>query len=452
MSPVQHAATQMLSAANGPVLTLQQCKLVQVEGPGAGRTLELKERSFVAGKDPSCSFALEDPTASRRHFEIERQVNGYVVRDLGSTNGTFLNDTRVKEAYLYPGHLIRAGSYEFQFLLANEAVRIEPQESAAYGELVGRSVQMRQIFALLTKVAATDATILLTGETGTGKGAMSRSIHQSSNRASRPFVVFNCGVVTGSLMESELFGHVKGAFTGAESLRRGALEAAGDGTLFIDELDDLPRELQPKLLQAIEERTFQRLGSTETTAMRARIVAGSKQDLWGMVARNEFREDLYFRLSVVTVRIPPLRERLEDLDLLVDAMSGAGMWKSLDAGGRRLLQTQTWPGNVRELRNVLEKKKLLGLDRIDESLLHAPLVATEEIPVPAAMEGESHWLKGLDMTQPFKSAKEELTNAFEREYLRLLLTRSQRNIAQAAREADLDRKHLYTLLKKHGLE
>jgi DNA-binding NtrC family response regulator len=282
------------------------------------------------------------------------------------------------------------------------------------------------------------------GETGCGKGAAAKTIHKLSPRAQGPLIVFDCASVSDSLIESELFGHEKGAFTGAVSQRVGCLERANGGTLFLDEIDDLPLDLQPKLLRALEDREFRRLGSSaQPIKFDTRVVAASKKDLWAEAQVGRFREDLYFRLSVFTVSLPALRDRKEDLPLLVDACAGSALWERLPEARREQFTAHTWPGNVRELRNAVERlKHMADIPELSaETLLR-------EYSGPATPQDES---LPVNYAGPFKESKEDLIRAFEREYLTRLLSKSKGNIAKAARDAGLDRKHLYSLLHKYEL-
>jgi DNA-binding NtrC family response regulator len=323
-------------------------------------------------------------------------------------------------------------------------VQIDPTVEDRLGDLVGRSLPMRQIFALLQRISPTDSTLLLVGETGSGKGAAAKAIHRLSPRTGGPLVVFDCAAVSDSLIESELFGHEKGAFTGAVGQRIGCLERAHGGTLFLDEIDDLALDLQPKLLRAIEDREFHRLGSSTPISFDARIIVASKKDLWAETQAGRFREDLYFRLSVFTVCLPSLRERREDIPLLVDAFANDGLWTRLPEKVREQFMGHTWPGNVRELRNAIERARhmadipeLAGEGLLREFTREQPATVGDSLPV--------------EFTGPFKACKDELIRAYEREYLTRLLGRAKGNIARAAREAELDRKHLYSLLHKYGL-
>ncbi len=425
-------------------LAAQQFHLVLLDTERAGTVYPLSGEELRIGKAPDNDVVIDHPTVSRNHLIIRRQGDRFLVQDLGSTNGTFLDGAQVREAYLRPGVLLEVGDVRLRFSPQVAPVQIDPSTEDRLGDLVGRSVPMRQIFALLQRIATTDSTILLVGETGAGKGAAAKAIHKLSRRAPGPLVVFDCASVSDSLIESELFGHEKGAFTGAVSQRIGCLERANGGTLFLDEIDDLALDLQPKLLRAIEDREFRRLGASSAISFDARIVVASKKDLWAETQAGRFREDLYFRLSVFTVSLPSLRDRKEDIPLLVDAFAGEGLWSRLPEKVREQFMGHTWPGNVRELRNAMERARhmadipeLAGDGLLREFTREAPPVTGDALPV--------------EFTGPFKSCKDELVRAFEREYLTRLLGRTKGNIARAAREAELDRKHLYSLLHKYGL-
>jgi DNA-binding NtrC family response regulator len=436
------APTRVLSGDDPLRLAIQGLRLVVMRGPEPGRVFELKAGETHIGKGPDNDVVIPDATVSRAHCVIARDGDQWVLRDLGSTNGTFLDEARIKEGFLRPGARIRAGEVLLRFQPVSELVEVEPSARDRLGSLVGRSAPMREIFALMERIAPTDATVLLTGETGTGKGAAARVIHDLSLRRERPFVVFDCGAVSRSLVESELFGHERGSFTGATHQRRGALEAATGGTIFLDELDDLPMDLQPKLLRALEDREIQRVGSSSTLKLDVRIVAATKKDLREEVGGGRFREDLYFRLSVVIIPLPPLRERLLDVGPLIDNFLGQpGTWDRLSFKVRERLGAHTWPGNVRELRNVIERASYTGgLEALDPSAF----------PTAAARDEGSRLQ--ADYAKQFKDAKNELIDRFEREYLRRLLERTGGNMAKAAREAGIDRKYIYLLMKKLGME
>jgi DNA-binding NtrC family response regulator len=300
-------------------------------------------------------------------------------------------------------------------------------------KLRGGSPAMRALRAALLRAAQADAPVLLCGETGTGKGAAARALHDASPRARSPFVVFDCAAVSPELVESELFGHERGAFTGATAQRRGCLERAGQGTLLLDELGDLPLPLQPRLLRALEDRTFTRVGGHARLPFRARVVAASQQDAWAAVQAGRLRADLYFRLAALALALPPLRDRLEDLPDLVDAFAGRALWARLPGDVTAAWRAHPWPGNVRELRNSVQRLDILP---------GAPALA------PAGTLPE---VLPVSYGAPWKAAREALLGRFEREYLRRLLDAAAGNLSRAARTAGLDRSHLYVLLKKHGL-
>ena len=340
-------------------------RAVVLSGSARG-TSKLIGSGLTVGKSKESDLVLDDPLVSRTHCEIVRTKEGLLVRDLGSTNGTRVDGVRIKEALARSGAIIGVGSVEVALrpnALAHDAL---PSRHERFGDAVGKSLAMRALFGMLEHVAPSDATILLTGETGTGKDLLARSIMARSRRNKAPFVVVDCGAMRWSLLESELFGHERGAFTGADSARKGAFELAHGGTLFIDEIGELPLEFQPKLLRVIETRTFQRIGSSKVHKVDVRLIAATKRDLEAEVAAGRFREDLYFRLAVVPVRVPSLRERREDLPLLAErllaSLNGGGPALTLTPEAYALLDAHEWPGNVRELRNVLERAALLSQD------------------------------------------------------------------------------------------
>ena len=420
-----------------------------LEGPEPGVRLPLRPGTTRVGKDPSCDLPIPDVTVSRLHFVIEQDDSGTRLRDEGSTNGTWVDEMRVREVYLRPGARIKAGRVVLLYQPLEVVEAAAPSVSDRFEGLVGQSLAMRQVFGVLEKVAPTDATLLLTGETGTGKGATARAIHRHSPRADKRFVVVDCGAISPTLIESELFGREKGAYTGATEARAGACEEADGGTLFLDEVDDLPLELQPKLLRVLEEREVKRLGAVRPVRLDLRVIAATKVGLRQVVKDGRFRQDLYFRLSVVQVELPPLREHCEDIPLLCQAFLDTGeagdIWGQLSPALRDQLESYHWPGNVRELRNVLERIRYMG---VTGQLGFDPLPPDPDETDPAPAEGQG---LPVDFERPFREVKSELIDAFEREYLERLLERDGGNIAAAARTAGLNRKYFYDLLRKHGL-
>jgi transcriptional regulator with GAF, ATPase, and Fis domain len=438
--------TRIRREATPATVNLRKCKLVVIKGAQRGTEFVIAADVIRIGKAPENDLVLADETVSRVHFEIVRDAKGYLVRDMKSTNGTFLDSAEVKEAYLRAGSVIKAGEVELKFTPFEERIEILPSEKEALGEMVGKSPAMREIFGLVERIAPTDATVLIEGETGTGKDMIARTLHQLSPRGDKPFIVVDCGAVAGTLIESELFGHEKGAFTA----RQGAFELASGGTVFLDELGELSLDLQPKLLRVLEQRELRRVGGTKTIKVDLRVIAATRKDLRSEVEKGKFREDLFFRLNVVPITAPPLRERREDIPMLIDHMLKAfapqGENAQLTEATRQALMAHDWPGNVRELRNVIERALALGAD---PGMLVAPLG-----PDAAAANAKGVALRDAIEFEPgvsFRDTKEKWTELFERRYLTWLIKRADGNISKAARDADMDRKYLHKLLRKYGI-
>jgi transcriptional regulator with GAF, ATPase, and Fis domain len=418
-------------------------RLVVLSGELRGREIDVTSVKVSVGKSRQCDVVLPDDSISRVHAEILREGDEYRVVDKGSTNGTFVGSARVTDAFLSPGDVLGIGKVQLRFVPREARAELLPSEAELYGGVLGRSLAMRKIFGLLERVSPTDVTILLDGETGTGKDLIAREIHETSIRKGGPFVVVDCGAVAANLIESELFGHEKGAFTGAHARRTGAFELADGGTVFLDEIGELPHDLQPKLLRVLENRQLRRVGGTESLDVDIRVIAATHRDLRALVRVDEFREDLYFRLAVVALTIPPLRERREDIPLLIEAFSRKlppGMWKPPGPEAMARLVGYDWPGNVRELRNVVERSAYLSPDGVID--LIAPGKDRDGPLQPVE----------FDPTLTFREQKERAVELFEEAYLRWLLQRSEGNISRAARDADMDRKYLHKLLRRYGIE
>jgi DNA-binding NtrC family response regulator len=400
------------------------------------------EGTLLVGKHPSNDVVIEGTGVSRYHLELRAEPDRVLVKDVGSKNGTFFDGARITEARIGAGSTVRIGGpagLELTIELATQP-SLSSTSTHAFGPLVGRSAAMRSVFAILERTAPSSATILVTGETGTGKEVVAQAIHRGSPRKDKPLVIVDCGAIPRHLIESELFGHKRGAFTDAHEDRKGAFESAHGGTLFLDEIGELPLDLQPKLLRSVESRTIQRLGETERREIDVRLIAATHRDLSSEVTQKRFRQDLYFRLAVVSVHLPPLRERGEDVIHLARHILGElGAPEILDQDPRipEALLAYGWPGNVRELRNAIERAIHLGAE-------HAiPMVPTSGPAV--APIGDAPDL-------PFKEAKEQIIGGFERAYVVRLMERHGDNISAAARDAGIDRNYLYRLLKKHGLD
>jgi two-component system response regulator GlrR len=328
------------------------------EGVGKGTSVEITS-SLTIGSRPDSDLRLEDPTVSRKHAEIARTAEGFLLQDLGSTNGTSLNGVRVDRAYLRDGAVVTVGETSMVFSTSSDSPMKGGQAPSTFGKMVAVSEPMLRAFTLLEGLAASDITVLVEGETGTGKELAARAVHDRSPRAKRPFVIFDCSTVPGQLMESELFGHTKGAFTGASEARPGAIEEAEGGTLFLDEIGELPPDLQPKLLRLLDLKEFKRVGTSDRKTANVRFVAATNVDLEDHVRRDLFRKDLYFRISAAKVTLLPLRERPGDIPALARHFMGVlnrdlGRSMTLKKDALGALAKHPWPGNIRELKNLLE--------------------------------------------------------------------------------------------------
>jgi len=343
-------------------------------------TSKLVGKHLTIGKAPGNDLVLRDRTVSRRHCELVRGPDGVRVRDLGSTNGTRINGTLVRDGILTPGATLRVGQVDIALRPTAQPIEVLPSERTRFGDAIGASLAMRTLFGVLEYMAPSPATVLLEGETGTGKDLLARAIVAEGRRKKAPFVVVDCGGVTASLIESELFGHEKGAFTGAVAARRGAFAQADGGTIFLDQVGELPLDLQPKLLRVLETREVKRIGGSKFQKVDVRVIAATRVPLLARVAEGTFREDLYFRLAVVPLQVPPLRARREDIPLLVAAMLeklGAKNLRVTDEAMSALL-ARDWPGNVRELGNVVERGVLLAQAHGELTAAHlAPSLSVE---------------------------------------------------------------------------
>jgi transcriptional regulator with PAS, ATPase and Fis domain len=366
MSEEKKDRTKALSDRGQRPVILKKVRLVVVTGKDERKEVLLQKPVVTIGTLGDSDLALTDPTVSRNHAVVEEKADGYLLRDLGSTNGTFLDGVKVREAYLSAGSVIRLGQTEIAFSPVEERIENLRSSSDRFGELVGASAAMREVFGVLERVAPTDVSVLILGETGTGKELAARALHSHSRRSERPFVVFDCGAVAPNLIESELFGHEKGAFTDAVKSRQGAFELAQDGTIFLDEIGELTPSLQPKLLRALDQREIKRVGAEQPLGINVRVIAATNKNLEKEVQAGRFREDLYYRLSVVSVFMPPLRKRKEDIEKisehLLPGISGQMCKKltGLSPEAAEALRIYPWPGNVRELKNVLERAAALS--------------------------------------------------------------------------------------------
>lgn len=352
-------STRRLVAPTGAerAVRIKEGHLAVVEGPDRGRRFVFKSPGVRIGKSRDNDIVLMDDTVSKHHLSIEDTPWGFLLRDLKSTNGTFLEKNRIREAFLSPGCSIRLGDTTLRFEPPGERIQIPPSTEQQFGRVRGKSLKIREIFGVLERVSPTDSTVLIFGETGTGKEVFAQSVHEKSPRTKKPYIVFDCSAIQRELMESALFGHREGAFTGATSARKGAFLSADGGTIFIDEIGELPSDLQPKLLRVLEKREVQSLGTDSPQRIDVRVLAATHRNLREMVREGGFRQDLYYRLSVFEVRLPSLRERAEDIPVLVsDFLERAGRkGHPVTPEAQAKLSSHRWEGNVRELKNVIER-------------------------------------------------------------------------------------------------
>lgn len=420
--------------------------------PARGKKLEapLGLSPIVVGSDPECDLLAVDPRVSRKHCEVRRDGGAVLVRDLGSKNGTFIDGVAIREAYIEPKRTVTLGGARLMLEASRGSARLPLSRGVQFGKALGASVPMRALFANLERAAQTDETVVLLGESGTGKELLARGVHDFSMRRTGPFIVFDCSAVAPTMLEAELFGYVKGAFTGAIQSHAGVFEQAHGGTLFIDELGELPPELQPKLLRALEARQVRRIGATEWMHVDVRIVAATHRDLRARVASGQFREDLYYRLAVVEAWVPPLRDRRDDIPLLVDhflaGMSPRRSWADLPPNAPELLRAHEWPGNVRELRNTVARLILFPQSGPQSSPPGQPQSPT---PRPSAFDGASHAQSLLGL--PLKEAREVMVEQFERSYIKAKLGEHASNVSRAAEAMGVSRQFLHRLMERYGI-
>ncbi len=452
-APLVHSPTLIMPAAGrGTSLLVQKCKLLAVSGPFVGQEFVMRKDSFSIGADLHNDLVLDDSTVSRRHCEIVLNEEGYAIHDLGSTNGTWVQGVRIKQAFLDEGTELQLGSTRLVFCPLPETMEYRLSEKHAFGNLLGRSTAMRRVFHLGERYAPTDSTVMIEGETGTGKEVLAEEIHRHSLRADKPFIVIDCASLAQDLVASELFGHTKGAFTGAITDRAGAFEAAEGGTVFLDEIGDLATALQPKLLRVLEKREIKRVGSNQVRKINVRIISATNKKLENEVNAGNFREDLFFRLSVVQIEMPPLRKRKDDLELLSShflqrLIPDTPIEEISDmAETGRQFRRHDWPGNVRELRNLLE---LASYSETRPINLGSYLYFGRGNRQAPRMEMNSD---RYSADRPFKEAKQELIHEFETQYLSELLKQFDGNVSRAARHADIERAYLQRLVRKYGLK
>lgn len=420
--------------------------------------IEVGQDPVIVGRNPACQVVVEDGKVSAVHAEFVATEQGVKVRDLGSRNGTYVHDVRIGEVCISSGCTLRMGATELQF----EPLRPEKVEVPtipSFGPLVGQSEAMRKIFDRFSKVSPTDLTLLIGGETGTGKELAAQAVHLASARKDKPFVVVDCGSIPPSLAEATLFGHERGAFTGAVDRHSSPFHEADGGTIFLDELGELPLEVQPKLLRALAERRVKSVGGSSYKPFDVRVIAATRRDLVRAVNSGTFRSDLYFRVAQVKVELPSLRARVEDIPILVRSMlkdlGHEEAYQRVTNQQLERLMRYDWPGNVRELRNAVAVAFALS-DSSEEIDIASHLGALAEggNGSPTAGGGPATGSiigTGLE-NRPFQEAKREVLARFAKEYFSRLAEEAKGNVSEMARRAGMERAHVRTYLKRHDID
>ncbi|MBI4859932.1 MAG: sigma 54-interacting transcriptional regulator [Candidatus Riflebacteria bacterium] len=454
--------TRRLTPRLGQVVDIQNCTLSVVSGPDTGHTVTIEGRSVKIGKGGECDLRLTDSSVSKVHALISPTPDGFVIEDLGSTNGTEVNGVPIKSAVLRPGCRIVLGTTTLEFNPGVRKLLAVPSAASRLEGLLGGSAAMRAVYGLIRQVASTEVSVVLQGETGTGKEVAARTIHALSARQAGPFVVFDCANVNRDLLGSELFGHQKGAFTGAVASHRGAFDRAHGGTLLLDEIGDLPLDLQARLLGVLQRREVQPLGAESAHPVDTRVLVATHRDLEAMSRSGGFREDLYFRLAVISVELPPLRDRREDIPELVEAfvheLAAPGA-PAARVSSQTLdhLASLPWRGNVRELRNVVQRALVLsGGGEIQPSHCVTKSPAVFAPAVPPAHQGSIDPRAGevapvARAPTPVVGAAPATLEEAERQAIAGALQRHRGNKSRAARELGIALSTLRRKLRQYGM-
>jgi len=389
----------------------------------------------VIGAGQDADLIVDDETVSRRHVEVKLAPEGVEIVDLGSRNGTFYLGHRVQHMVLPLSSQLRLGRVELAFEPDDDSLEhLSAHKATSYGSLLGSSAAMRHVYGLLERLEGSLVSVLVTGESGTGKEVVARLLHERSMVAKNPFVAVNCGALDRSLVRAELFGHARGAFTGAFENRAGAFETASGGTLFLDEIGELPLEIQPVLLRILETGMVQRVGETVERPAKVRLIAATNRSLEELVREGRFREDLYYRLLVVRIQLPPLRERRDDIAQLVRSFAAELDVSHVPDDVIAQCESRPWPGNVRELRNTVRAYAALG------SLPDAAMGSPGKLA--------SALRESVDLSKPYAELKDEVLQAFQRVYLEALMEHTGGNQSEASRVSGIARSHLLKLLRE----
>jgi DNA-binding NtrC family response regulator len=409
-----------------------------VDAPARPPWIRLTAGTCVIGSAPNCDLVIAEPTVSRTHVELGLVPEGVSVHDLGSRNGTFYQSQRVEKMVLGLGGSIVVGTATVAIEADTESLTHDLEfDGSFYRGMVGVSAPMRRLFALLARLEGSLATVLVQGESGVGKELVARALHEGSSVAGGPFIAVNCGAIPRELVASELFGHRRGAFSGAVDARKGAFECADGGTLFLDEIGELPVDVQAVLLRALELGEVRAIGDDYPKRVRVRFIAATHRDLEADVRAGKFRQDLFYRLAVVRLAVPPLRDRPEDVEPLARRFAAAIGLRSFPPGVIEQLRSRPWQGNVRELQNAIQSYAALG------QMPEAPRGAGEALL-------DQGFREIVDVRRPYTDQKDEITDRFTQVYLQALMAHTGGNQSRAAKLAGLNRSYLGRLLGKHG--